>query len=266
MPEAVITPQPTGAEAPPTPQSAPAEHAPQAATERPAWLSEGFDSPEALAAAYAKLTTGSQTEQPGENNTNKPNETPAPGTDESVAKFVQDSGLDPMALSREIATTGDINAEAKAALSKKLEKAGLPASMIDEYISGQNAVKDAAVRDVMAVAGGEEGFNAMAEWARENLSDTELEAFSNIMLKADINTAKLTVGNLYARYKGNAAIPGSRLKGSTGTGGGDIFHSWEQQIEAQKDARYAKDPAYRTEVERKIERTLKAGGYRNISR
>ncbi len=259
MPQASVTPIPTGAETPAA-QNDPSQN-PAAGNERPSWLPEGFDTPEALAVAYAQL----KNPQPGQPEAH-PGEQPAPATDASVAKFVEDSGFDPVALSREIAATGGINADTKAALSKKLEKAGLPASMVDEYISGQNALKDAAVKDVMSVAGGEKGFQEMAGWARENLSDAELAAFSNIMLTADINTAKLTVGNLYARYKGDAAIPGSRMKGSTGTGGGDIYHSWEQQIAAQKDARYAKDPAYRAEVERKIERTLKAGGYRVQSR
>ena len=261
MAEATITPEPTGAEAPAA-QPAPEQN--PAAGERPSWLPEGFDSPEALAAAYAQLTNPEAKQQ--DQTEPKQDEKPVPTADESVTKFVQDTGLDPTTLSREIANNGDINPEAKTALSKKLEKAGLPASMIDEYISGQKAVRDAAVRDVMSVAGGEQGYNEMAAWARENLSEAELAAYSNIMLNADINTAKLTVGNLYARYTGTAAIPGSRLKGTTGTGAGNIYHSWEQQIAAQTDPRYAKDPAYRAEVERTIARTLKAGGYKNRPR
>ncbi|MCC8109914.1 MAG: hypothetical protein LIQ30_12910 [Planctomycetes bacterium] len=269
MAQATITPEPTGAEAPQT-QTAPEQNPASTAAptgERPAWLPEGFDTPEALAAAYAEMTkkTSGETDKPDQTDPQSTDK-PAAATDESVAEFVQDTGLDPAALSQEIATTGDINGEAKTALAQKLEKAGLPPSMIDEYISGQKAVMEATVRDIKAVAGGEEGYNQMAEWARENLSEAEIQAFSNIMLNADVNTAKLTVGNLYARYKGSAAIPGSRVRGSTGTGGGDVFHSIQQQVDAQSDPRYAKDPAFRRAVEEKIARTLKAGGYSHSNR
>ena len=256
MAELTVNPAPSGADAPnPAPVETPA-------ADRPAWLPEGFDSPEALASAYAQMKTA-------QDEPNKPAEDAKKdqaAKNESVAKFVQDAGFDPVELSKEIAAKGDISPEAKTAFAAKLEEVGLSPALVDDYITGQKAAMDAAVKDIMSVAGGEQGYLELAEWAKETLSDAELQAFINIMESADVNTAKLTLGNLHARYRSSVPSAGKRLKGGTGVTAGDIFHSWEQQLDAQKDPRYSRDPAFRAEVEQKIERTLRAGGYKHANR
>lgn len=257
MPELEVATEPTGAEKPDL-QAAPAADTAKPASERPSWLPEGFDSPEALASAYQELKGKAPEDTPADQ--------PPAGSDEAVAKFVKDVGLDPVALSKEIVDTGNISAQAKEALAKKLEAVGLPASLIDDYVTGQKAVYDSGVSDIMSAAGGQQGYDEMIAWANETLSDADRQAYINIMQKADAATAKLTVGNLYARYQAEADIPGKRLRGTAGSNTGDVFRSWEQQLEAQKDPRYAKDPAYRNDVERKIERTIKAGGYKRMAR
>lgn len=235
-------------------ESAPREQ-PQSPDDRPDWLPEDFDTPEALAAAYRELKDGSTAPE----NIESSGEGEADG---AVSKFVRDTGLDPVGLTREIAATGDIGPEAKKALAARLGKAGIPGAVIDEYIAGQRAAIDAGVRDIKAAAGGEKGWRAMAEWAGSALSDAELQAFNRIVTETDSAMAKFAVGNLYARYKAEGANPGRRVRGTTGGWGGDVYHSFEQLVEAQKNPRYASDPAFREGVERKIERTYKAGGFR----
>lgn len=249
MAELIITTEPTGPDAPEPvvqQQQAPVAAPDDQQQQQPAQPAPAVDSQQQTSA-----TDSTAPEKPAE-----------PTSDEAVSKFVQDAGFDPIELSKQIAQSGDIASEAKTALGAKLEKAGLPVSMIDEYITGQKAVMDMTVRDIMSVAGGEEGYQEMADWASKNLSEAELKAYSDIMTKADVNTAKLTVGNMYARFKSNVPSAGKLVRGSTAASGGDIFRSWEQQKDAQRDPRYKADPAFRKEVEQKIERTLLAGGYR----
>jgi hypothetical protein len=182
--------------------------------------------------------------------------------DEAVANFVKDAGFDPQTLAKEIVSTGTIGADARKTLAERLEKVGLPAGLIDGYIEGQKASANAMVQDVLSAAGGSEGFREMAAWAQFHLPEAEIVAFNKVMETADAQTAKLMMGTMYARYQ--AAVPsgGRRIRGDGSPGGGgDVFRSWTEQVEAQKDPRYANDPGFRDMVEQKIERTLKRGGY-----
>jgi hypothetical protein len=187
-----------------------------------------------------------------------------------VSNFVKDAGFDPQALAKEIVSTGTISQEARKTLGERLEKAGLSQNLIDFYIEGQRAAADNMVRDVLSVAGGREGFNEMSTWAQANLSTQELDAFNKVMTTADAATAKLMMSTMYARFR--AAVPanggGNRVRGNnlSGISGGDVFRSFEEQVAAQQNPLYASDPGYREEVEQKIERTLKAGGYRYQTR
>lgn len=251
MAEMVITTEPSGPVAPQQATTATPGVEQQAAPQKPVATPEN-----------EKLTTPAENMPAPEPASNEP---PPDATDEAVSNFVQEAGLDPVALSREIATKGDISPEAKTALGAKLEKAGLPPALVDEYITGQKAVMDKAVQEIMSVAGGEDGYKEMAEWASQNLSEAELKAYADIMTRADINTAKLTVGNLNARFRAAVPQPGKYVKATTGIVLNDTYQSWEQQKEAQRDPRYQTDPAYRKEVAKKVERTLKAGGYRQRS-
>lgn len=223
-------------------------------SERPSWLPEGFDSPEAFAAEYAKLKSAVP---PAENT--DPQDEPEVKEDASVSQFVAGTGLDPVALSQEIATNGDINADAKAKIAAALQKANLPAKMIDEYISGQKYAAQAIVNDLMSVTGGQEGFKEMAAWAGKTLSQDDLNTFNEIMQKGDPKVAKLTLQNMYARYKQENPSTGKRVRGGSVKPSGDVFMSMEQMIKAQQDPNYAKDPAVREAVEAKIQRSLAAG-------
>ena len=228
--------------------------APDEGVERPSWLPEGFDSPEALAAEYARLKSADAPDEKG-----GADDGPDVKEDADVSRFVSDTGLDPAELSREIAANGDINPDAKAKIAASLKKAGLPAGMIDDYISGQKAVARSVVDDLMTVTGGEEGFKEMAAWAGKSLSRDDLDVFNEIMLKGDPRIAKLTLQNMYARFRQDNPSTGKRVRGGTAKPAGDVFQSMEQMIKAQQDPNYAKDPAVREAVEAKIQRSLAAG-------
>lgn len=231
------------------PPDAPAK--PAAQSERPAWLPEGFESPEDFRKAYDDLKSPKADDAPAD----------LP-KDEAVTQFVADSGLDPVVLSRQIAETGTVDAKSRAALEARLKKAGLPAGLIDDYVSGQRHLAESIVNDVYQSVGGVEEFQGMAAWAKENLPPAELTAVSDLLEKGNPQQAKIVLKALYGQYKASAPAPGRRVKGRASQASGDIFQSLEQQVAAQADPRYGQDPAFREDVRKKIQRTLDAGGYR----
>lgn len=243
--EVEVTQKPTGPDAPPAPKP-----------DRPDWLPEGFETPEDFRASYDKL----QPAQPKQDEPKAKTEAPPkadPKADEQVAKFVEGVGLDVRQLTEQVATTGTIEPEAMGKLEAAVEKAGLPKGMVQEYIQGQQAIADSFKREIFSIAGGEDGYAQLADWARQSLPEEDLRNFSDLMETGDFEKAKFAVRSLVSQYKANNRTPGKLLKGSSPASGGDVFHSQEEQIAAQSDPRYRTDPAFRRQIEEKIDRTFK---------
>ena len=115
----------TPEQVPPVEQEAtPQVEAEQPTTERPGWLPEKFESPEALAFAYKQLEqefSKSKTEQ----------------TEETVSTAAFD-GATFEALSNEFDETGEVSEESR----NKLAASGIPREFIDNYVEGQKRLAD----------------------------------------------------------------------------------------------------------------------------
>ena len=235
-------------EAPQTPVSTPET---QPTSERPAWLPEKFQSPEAMAEAYKALEA--KLGQP------KPQETPkaeppmAPPTDPKVAEtVVKESGLDYGALSQEFATKGELTPESYA----KLEAAGIPRSMVDAFIEGQVAIADQIRTQVFESVGGEQQFATMTEWAKANWSKAEIDAFNATVDSGSVEQIKLAVRALHNSYVAqNGTAPGYVNLGGNTQASSDVFRSTAELITAMSDPRYQSDEAYRRDVEMKLARS-----------
>jgi hypothetical protein len=68
-----------------------------------------------------------------------------------------------------------------------------------------------------------------------------------------MNTIKMAVAGLKARYEqANGASSGRLIQGDVKGPSGGAFRSIAEIVEAMKDPRYAKDPAYRSDVEKRV--------------
>ena len=215
---------------------------------KPEGLPEKFNSVEDLAKSYAELE-----KKLGEP---KPQETPQPKQEEAKSddleianKAAESAGLNMQDLQSEFDSSGELKAESYQAL----EKAGIPKEYVDQFIAGQLAMRDNLVNDVKGVAGGDEAYAEMMQWASDNLSETEKSAYNNAVNSNDIESIKLAVNGLKARYETANGIEPTLAKGkaSPSTEGG--YRSWAEVTEAMADPRYQKDIAYQDDVKRKIQ-------------
>ena len=215
---------------------------------KPEGLPEKFNSVEDLAKSYAELE-----KKLGEP---KPQETPEPKQEEAkpddleiANKAAESAGLNMQDLQSEFDSSGELKAESYQAL----EKAGIPKEYVDQFIAGQLAMRDNLVNDVKGVAGGDEAYAEMMQWASDNLSETEKSAYNNAVNSNDIESIKLAVNGLKARYETANGIEPTLAKGkaSPSTEGG--YRSWAEVTEAMADPRYQKDIAYQDDVKRKIQ-------------
>ena len=102
--------------------------------------------------------------------------------------------------------------------------------------------------------GGEEAFTAMQYWARDNLTDAEKAAYSK-GINGDLETVKLTVAGLHARYANAVGNEPNLISGKAASYSSDKFESTAQLEEAMNDPRYKKDPAFRAKVEDRLSRS-----------
>ena len=106
------------------------------------------------------------------------------------------------------------------------------------------------------VVGGEAPYNSMLGWAKANLQKNEIEMFDTVIKRGDPLSAFFAVQALYGRY---TESQGSEPQLVTGKASNSVpkdeFRSQAELVRAMNDDRYDRDPAYRQDVMKKLERS-----------
>lgn len=140
----------------------------------------------------------------------------------------------------------------------KLAELGIPPEVQSVYLAGLSALQEQQTAKVHGFVGGEENYNAMAQWAAQTLSDAELDAFNTALDNPAL--AENAVSGLFARYSKAAPSEGRKVAPVNGAATtGDIFNTREEMTQAMSDPRYGKDVIYQREVVEKLARTRAAG-------
>lgn len=206
--------------------------------ERPAWLPEKFESPEAMAEAYANLE--SKLGQPSE-------EAEVPEHEQKTGNVEYDNTIE--GASNEFAENGELSPETYEAL----EKQGLNKAMVDTYIAGQQAIVAQQQMEITNEIGGMQEYQKLANWAAETLSEEDLDAYNETVESGTVAQAKFAIKALYSQFQ--AAGSPRLAQGSVNGTGVPPFQSRAQVTAAMRDARYDSDPAYRDEVLQRLARS-----------
>tara|TARA_E500000178_G_C17030545_1_gene760353 strand:- start:1877 stop:2659 length:783 start_codon:yes stop_codon:yes gene_type:complete len=209
-------------------------------TERPEWLDEKFESPEDLAKAYAEL----QKKQSKSQKEEEPSDEPEPenkSASERVNTSVQKA-------TEEYSEIGELSDKTFV----QLEKAGIPREFVEAYIAGQEAMSTSEALDIQGEVGGNANYNAMAEWAADNLSETDVDAFNSIVENGSVEQAKMAVKGMYAQFLSGGGKAPELMQGGTSGSSVKPFNSAAQVTEAMRDPRYQTDPAFRQNVENRL--------------
>ena len=114
---------------------------------------------------------------------------------------------------------------------------------------------DQTVNELKGVAGGDQGYDTMIGWAKNNLQEQEIAMYDRVMDMGDPVACFFAVQALKYRYDDASGVDGKMLTGKAPSNSMDQFKSNAQLVEAMSDPRYDKDPAYRREVMEKLERS-----------
>ena len=137
----------------------------------------------------------------------------------------------------------------------KLAAAGIPSEVVDAFIDGQMAVADQMRNEAFNMVGGEQQYVEMVEWAQNNLSENEINAYNQAVESGDPNATKLAISGLQAQYRMDNGQEPNLISGEAVSASSGAFQSVAELTAAMADPRYSRDPAYRKQVSDKLARS-----------
>jgi len=224
------------------------EELPQDQSDRPEWLPEKFKSAEDMAQAYAELEKKLGQAPKEDTEESEQVEEKAEDDEEQTEENTSEAYKAVAEASKEFfENDGQLSEETYNAL----EKAGLPRDLVDSYAAGQQALLASEEGQIKSVAQG--NYDAMAEWANENLPQEEIDAFDEVVTGGSISQAKLAVQGLYARYQNEVGAKPKLTQGAVAGTSTMPFKSMQELARAQSDPRYKSgDKAYHEEIDRRL--------------
>jgi hypothetical protein len=216
----------------------------------PDWIPEKYknaeDPIEAFLAGHKSLEQklGGNEEREDPSNSKGEEETP----DESKDETVKSGPLDPFY--SEYSEAGELSPESY----QQLEELGYPKDVVDTYIKGYEAQIAQYTQEAAEMVGGQEEYDAMAEWAVDNLTPEQLDNY-NEQLALGGDAWEYALRGLHAKYKQSGDAPVERVNSGekqTLNKGVQPFTSQEELTAATRDRRYQTSPEYRKMVEQRL--------------
>jgi len=114
---------------------------------------------------------------------------------------------------------------------------------------------DQDVQQIHGLVGGSENYNNMMSWANQNVPEQEINMYDAVMETGNPQAAYFAVQALALKYQDKAGRDGQLVTGKAPKSTADVFNSQAELIKAMEDGRYNDDPAYRQEIQAKLERS-----------
>ena len=124
----------------------------------------------------------------------------------------------------------------------------------DNYIASRDMTKEES-EELQDLVGGPQSYKSMVNWAGNNLSSEEVDMFDQAINRGDPLSCFFAVRALQYRYEDATGRTGEMVTGKAPATKGDVFRSQAEVVKAMSDDRYDKDPAYRNDIMKKLERS-----------
>lgn len=135
------------------------------------------------------------------------------------------------------------------------------ADLLNAYIEAQGNVQSAPdlteteVAQIKNQVGGDEQYEQLMGWAAENVDQAIVDAYDSLVDSGNAAAIALALRGITAEYENSVGYEGRMLTGNTAPEKADTFRSQAEVVQAMSDPRYDRDPAYREDVFRKLERS-----------
>jgi hypothetical protein len=218
------------------------QETPSSDDKRPDWLPEKYKTVEDFLEGHKSLE-----KKLGEREEIEPVEE-SESTNEAEGEETQAGPLDPFY--SEYEENGGLSDDSY----KALEDLGYTKDIVDTYIKGYEAQVSQFTSEAHDIVGGAEEYEAMAEWAVDNMTPEQLDNY-NDQLALGGDAWELALRGLHAKYKdsGDAPVERVRSDGKTPVDRGvQPFTSQQELTAATRDKRYSTSPEYRKMVEARL--------------
>lgn len=158
---------------------------------------------------------------------------------------------------RVLAETGAISDEIYA----RYDAVGFSREDVDEFVEFKKGQAEALIAtEIFGAVGGQEKYAEMIDWARTAYSPDEVRAYDRDLDSKDPAVRKVAVDGLKARYVAANGTEGRSVTNEAKSGGAEVgYRSKAEMVSDMRDPKYAKDPAFRNEVARKVRAAVRNG-------
>ncbi len=180
---------------------------------------------------------------------------------DNLADVFSENGIDPWAMNDHFyENDGTLTDE----MYDELNEAGFSDETIDAYLGGlrnqlgyddaESTLPESSISDIKAIAGGEQGYADVVQWASENLPEADIEAFDEVINTANEAAVRFAVKALVGQYEDAVGRTPDLVTGKQSSTG-QAYRSMAEVVRDMSDPRYDNDDAYRMDVMRKLERS-----------
>ena len=149
---------------------------------------------------------------------------------------------------------------------EQLNKAGLNKTLVDSYLEGvraQSGIENAPeaavlneqeIAEVKSIAGGEDGYEALMNWASDNMLDADAKNFDEVIETGNKDAVTFAIKALMGQYEDAVGRDSDLVTGKKSTKG-ESYRSMAEVVRDMKNPLYDNDESYRDDVRIKLERS-----------
>ena len=176
-----------------------------------------------------------------------------------LGETFKENGIDPFEMNEYFdKNNGTLSDE----MYDKLGEAGLSRPMVEAYLKGlrnelgypqENAepiLSESEVDEVKAIAGGSEGYDALMDWAGENLSKEDAKNYDDVLATANKSAIKFAVKALMGQYEDSQGRDSRIVTGKESST--ENYRSMAEVVRDMNKPEYRTDEAFRDDVLRKL--------------
>ena len=144
----------------------------------------------------------------------------------------------------------------------QLGKAGLSKNVIDNYLDGvrnqigynpdkpEPALSESDVNELKGLAGGEEGYKNLMEWAGNNLDETAAKDYDAVLATGNKSAVKFAITALLGKYEDSMGRDSKIVTGKESST--ENYRSMAEVVRDMNKREYQTDEAFRDDVLRKL--------------
>ena len=176
---------------------------------------------------------------------------------EQLGNLFKENSIDPFEMNKYFAEN---NGTLSDDMYSQLGKAGLTKDIVDNYLKGvrqevgmedaQPVLNEAEITEIKNLANGEAGYDALMEWAGQNLDSTAQQEYDAVLATANKSAIKFAVTALMGKYEDSQGRDSKVVTGKESST--ETYRSMAEVVRDMNKPEYTQDEAFRDDVLRKL--------------